>query len=106
MKKQRKSIVYGDRIFARVTRNGKTILNFMTERVSNMTELLSELRKAMDGISGLVMLHIRNYHKGWGEERPLMLRLTEISRYSFQEIKTNGSGQRILQGSLFCSDEL
>ena len=69
----RKTIKYGDKIFARVTRNGQTVLNYVTERVADMTELIGELRKAMAGLKGLVMIHIRNYHQGWGEERPLML---------------------------------
>ncbi|MCH5232786.1 MAG: hypothetical protein J1E78_04035 [Muribaculaceae bacterium] len=73
MNRTRKTIAYGDRIFARVTRNGRTILNFVTEQVSDMTELIAELRKAMKDLSGLVMIHIRNYHKGWGDERPLLL---------------------------------
>ena len=73
VRKGRKSIKYGDRIYARVTRNGQTVFNFVTERVADMTELIGELRQAMRGIRGLVMIHIRNYHQGWGEERPLML---------------------------------
>lgn len=70
---RKRSISFGDKIFARVTRNGRTILDFVTEKVSNMTELISQLRNAMKDVSGLVMIHIRNYHQGWGEERPLML---------------------------------
>lgn len=66
-------ISYGDRIFARVTKNGRTILDFMTEQVSTMSELLVKLREAMKDLKGLVMIHIRNYHQGWGEQRPLML---------------------------------
>ena len=73
MNMRRKSIVYGDRIFARVSRNGQTVFNYVTEKVSSMTELLSELRIAMKDLRGLVMIHIRNYNKGWGDERPLML---------------------------------
>ena len=73
MNKRGKMISYGDKIFARVTKNGRTIYNFVTDRVSNMTELIGELRLAMRDLQGLVMLHIRNYHQGWGEERPLML---------------------------------
>lgn len=68
-----KTISYGDKIFARVTKNGLTVLNFVTEKVSTMGELLAELKKAMKDFTGLVMIHIRNYHQGWGEERPLML---------------------------------
>ena len=68
-----KSISFGDRIFARVTRNGQTIFNFVSEKVSNMADLLSQLRIAMKDIQGLVMIHIRNFNQGWGDERPLML---------------------------------
>lgn len=73
MKTAERKISYGDRIYTRVTRNGQTVLDFVTEKVSNMTELIGELRRAMRDLQGLVMLHIRNYHQGWGTERPLML---------------------------------
>lgn len=68
-----KKITYGDRIFARVTKNGRTIFNFVTEKVSNIAELIVEIKKAMKDLQGLVILHIRNYHQGWGQERALML---------------------------------
>ena len=70
---KRKSITFGDKIFARVSRNGQTIYNFVSEKVSNMADLLSQLRRAMKDFQGLVMIHIRNYNQGWGEDRPLML---------------------------------
>ena len=47
MERRNKNISYGDRIFARVTKNGRTILNFMTDKVENMTELIGELRRIM-----------------------------------------------------------
>ena len=68
-----RTISLGDKIFARVTRNGHTILNFVSEKVANMSDLLAQLRKAMKDMHGLVMIHIRNYNQGWGTERPLML---------------------------------
>lgn len=80
MNRHAKSISYGDKIFARVTRNGQTILNFVTEQVSTMSELIGELRKAMKDFSGLVILHIRNYNRGWGEDRPLLLYSTGKAR--------------------------
>ncbi|MCH5226179.1 MAG: hypothetical protein J1D77_09270 [Muribaculaceae bacterium] len=73
MNRRNRTITLGDKIFARVTRNGRTIFNYMTEKVATMSQLISELRIAMKDMEGLVMLHIRNYHQGWGEERPLML---------------------------------
>ena len=87
-----KTISFGDKIFARVTRNGRTIYNFVSEKVENMTDLVIQLRKAMRNIQGLVMIHIRNYNKGWGEERPLMLyapKMTQIKHNTnvFNEIE-------------------
>lgn len=76
-----KSISFGDRIFARVTRNGQTIYNFVSEKVSNMADLLRQLRGAMKDIQGLVMIHIRNYNQGWGDERPLMLYASKVRNY-------------------------
>lgn len=73
MNKRSKTIALGDRIFARVTRNGQTIFNYVSEKISTMAQLISELRFAMKDVTGLVMIHIRNYHQGWGEDRPLML---------------------------------
>lgn len=81
MKKRSKTINYGDRIFARVTRNGRTVLNYVTDTVANITELLGELRRLMKDFQGLVILHIRNYHQGWGEERPLMLYASKIQSW-------------------------
>lgn len=82
MNKRSKSISFGDRIFARVTRNGQTIFNYVTEKVANMSQLISELRMAMKDVHGLVMIHIRNYHQGWGEDRPLMLYAEKVRNYS------------------------
>ena len=70
---KKKTISFGDKIFARVTKNGQTVYNFVSEKVANMADLMSQLRMAMKDIQGLVMLHIRNYNQGWGDERPLML---------------------------------
>lgn len=74
-----KTIAYGDRIFARVMQNGKTIYNFVSETVGSMTEVIAELRKVMKGVKGLVMIQIRNYNRGWNQERPLMLYSRETS---------------------------
>ena len=76
-----KTISLGDKIFARVTRNGNTIFNYVSEKVANMSQLISELRLAMKDVNGLVMIHIRNYHQGWGEERPLMLYAEKVRNY-------------------------
>ena len=77
-----RTISLGDKIFARVSKNGQTIYNFVSEQVANMTDLVSQLRKAMWDIHGLVMIHIRNYNQGWGEERPLMLYARKERNYA------------------------
>ena len=74
MNNKAKKINPGDRIFARVTQNGRTILNFMTDQVSNINELIAILIKKMTQFRGLVVLHIRNYHQGWGDEQPLFIK--------------------------------
>ena len=82
MNTRTKTITLGDKIFARVTRNGRTIFNYVSEKVASMSQLISELRLAMKDVQGLVMIHIRNYHQGWGEDRPLMLYAEKVRNYS------------------------
>lgn len=77
-----KKISLGDKIFARVTRNGQTIYNFVSEKVADMSQLINLLRFAIKDVQGLVMIHIRNYNQGWGEERPLMLYASQVKNYS------------------------
>lgn len=81
MNRRKKTISFGDKIFARVTLNGQTIFNYVSEKIANMAQLISELRFAMKDVQGLVMIHIRNYHQGWGEDRPLMLYAERIRNY-------------------------
>ncbi|MCH5231649.1 MAG: hypothetical protein J1F43_07640 [Muribaculaceae bacterium] len=88
---RKKTITLGDKIFARVTRNGRTIFNYVTEKVATMSQLISELRIAMKDVQGLVMIHIRNYHQGWGDERPLMLYAQKVNDY---EVAGRNSGGR------------
>ena len=83
MNKQGRPINLGDKIFARVTRNGQTIYNFVSEKITSMTQLISEVRFAMKDVQGLVMIHIRNFHQGWGEERPLMLYPQEVRNQGY-----------------------
>ena len=70
----KKTIEYGDRIFARVTKNGRTIYNFVSDRVSNLQDFIRELLQTIEGLKGLVVIHLRNYNQGWSEERPMMIR--------------------------------
>ena len=93
MNRKNKTIAFGDKIFARVTRNGQTIFNFVSEKVANMAQLISELRFAIKDVHGLVMIHIRNYNKGWGEERPLMLYAPRVRNYASIEQKGHLAGK-------------
>lgn len=101
MNRKNKSISFGDKIFARVTRNGRTILNFVSEKVANMAQLISELRFAIKDVQGLVMIHIRNYNQGWGEERPLMLYAPRVSNYSINAVKNNKEQDNPAPRSMF-----
>lgn len=91
MNRRSKSISLGDKIFARVTKNGQTVFNYVTEKVATISQLLSEIRLAIKDIQGLVMIHIRNYHKGWGEERPLMLYSEKVRNYT---VYSNEAGEQ------------
>lgn len=66
-------ICFGDKIFARLILRGKTIVEFMANRVNDLTELLGELRRKCRGASGLARLYLRNMSRGWSLERPMML---------------------------------
>lgn len=66
-------MAYGDRIYARLSRNGEKLTEFMIECVSDMTELLGEVRAAVRKCRGLCRLYVRNMTRGWCLERPLML---------------------------------
>lgn len=69
----RRPIRYGDRLFARIVMRGRTIVEFVLDRVSDMTQLLGEVRKKVKGIRGLARVYVRNYSQGWSLEQPLML---------------------------------
>ncbi|MDE6409941.1 MAG: hypothetical protein K2K81_06825 [Muribaculaceae bacterium] len=76
----RKPIRYGDRLFARIVMRGRTVLEFVLNQVSDMTELLGELRKKVKGLRGLAQVYVRNYSRGWSMEQPLMLYASSCGR--------------------------
>lgn len=63
----------GDRVFVRVIRNNKVILEFVSQQLSNMTELLGTVRRKCADVCGLVRISLRNQTLGWSQDRPLML---------------------------------
>lgn len=75
-------IKYGDRVFARVVMQGRTVVEFVMSQINDLTELFGELRHKMRGIRGLAKLYIRNMSRGWSEERPMMF-YTELP-FSFR----------------------
>lgn len=60
-------------MFARIVMGRRTILEFANACISDITELLGELRRLTRGLRGLVRLYVRNITRGWSIERPLML---------------------------------
>lgn len=73
MNRKECKMAYGDRIYARLSMRGKQIVEFMIEKVSDMTELIGELRAYARKYRGLCKLYVRNMSRGWSIERPLML---------------------------------
>lgn len=73
MKKLNHKIEYGDRIFARLTMGQRTIIEFIADRVSDLSGLLAQLRHLTRGLRGLATLHLRNQSKGWSDQHPIML---------------------------------
>lgn len=66
-------MAYGDKVYARLVLNGIKVVEFVLERVTDMTELIGELRYRTQQYSGLARLYVRNLTRGWSEERPFML---------------------------------
>lgn len=64
-------IKHGDRIFVRVMRDGKTLLEFSVNNAGSLTDLIGEIRYAARNIVGLTTVFIRNHDRGWSETRPI-----------------------------------
>lgn len=71
-----RTIVYGDRIFVRLTpmRYGMAApVEFSSSTVNDMTEVIGEIRHHASGARGLWKLYVRNVSRGWSVEKPFML---------------------------------
>lgn len=86
----RRPICYGDRLFARLVRHGRTLLEFVVTEVCDFTEFMGELRKKAKGLKGLVRLQVRNYSRGWSMEQPLMLYASPSSSYAACNQQSSG----------------
>jgi len=73
MKPSSHSLSYGDKIFARIYINGKGIMEFVLDKVTDMSQLIGALRHHVRKYSGLAKIYVRNMTRGWAMERPLML---------------------------------
>lgn len=66
-------IDYSDRLFVRLTRMGRVVMEFMVTHVNDYSELLAEIHRNTRHLPGLVMMSVRNMLRGWLMERPMML---------------------------------
>lgn len=66
-------MTFGDKIYARLTLNGKNVVEFIFNDISDMSQLISHLRYITQSIQGLATLMVRNITRGWSLTRPLML---------------------------------
>lgn len=73
MEKKNLIIEKGDRVFARLIKDGRTVLEFMINCIGSVEELMKEIRCMAGEVHGLVKLCLRNQSRGWGDERLLML---------------------------------
>lgn len=74
MNRNRQIFRYGDQVFARLLVNGKNFMEFMVDKVSDMSDLLKVVRRVTKTkCCGLVKLYVRNLSRGWSMERTLVL---------------------------------
>ncbi len=66
-------ISYGDKLSVRVTVGSNAPIEYETRNVSDMTDLIGDLRHRAKGQRGLAVMTIRNHDRGWVRERHIML---------------------------------
>lgn len=64
---------YGDRILVRVELPGGREVNFVSNELSDLTEVFGEIRSRVRGERGLARMSVRNATEGWRIDRPLKL---------------------------------
>ena len=90
---------YGDRVFIRLEVPYGRGMNFSTEEVSDMTEVLGVVRERTRGMEGLYKLVIRNATEGWSLERPLRLYAPRFAPRGFGNVRVHEpapSGTRMI----------
>lgn len=68
-----RKMIKGDRMCVRMLFSNGQSSAFISSEVSDMTELLAQVRRHCHGRRGLMRLFIRNASRGWSFERPMML---------------------------------
>lgn len=68
-----KLMSYGDRISVRVVVECKTVFQYQTRQVADMTDLTGDLRQRAKGMKGLATVTIRNHDRGWMRELHIKL---------------------------------
>ncbi len=66
-------ISYGDRIFVRAVMKGRSIVEYVTNEVADMTDLTGDLRQRLRKDKGLISVYIRNLDRGWNRKHHIML---------------------------------
>lgn len=64
---------YGDRVSVRITMSDGVTTEYETRNVSDMTDLIGDLRRRARGKRGLAVITVRNHDRGWTRERRIML---------------------------------
>ena len=76
----------GDKVFARIIVNGSSVIEFIADRIQDMSQLLSLVRnRTRCKCSGLAKLYVRNMSRGWSVERPI---------YIYPDTYTDSDGER------------
>lgn len=76
------TIKKGDRIFATIIYGGKTIGKTVMDSVSDMSEVIREVKPITSGYRGFARIHIRNASRGQQCERMLSLTPDPFARKS------------------------
>lgn len=66
-------MAYGDRISVRIAVDDRTVLQYETRQVADMTDLMGDVRRRTRGMKGLATVYIRNHDRGWARERRIKL---------------------------------
>lgn len=73
MNKRKHTFAYGDKIYAILCINGQKIVEFTMDTISDITQLIGQIRQTAYKYGGLAQLYVRNITRGWSMNRPLML---------------------------------